>query len=277
MTRSLLVAAACAFIGLPAYAQTGTFAGTVARDSMGTAIGNAEVQLPQLNRRVTTNYQGEFRFGEVPAGRYAVVVRAVGFEQFIDSITVKAGAAVDGDIVLTALPVNLDAARTVAAAPETRLPPGIAELEERRKMHMGGFFVTDSMLRANDERKLTYLLARAPRLEEVLSQTGSGIYIAVPGPAPPVPDDPAAKLLPSYMKKTDGTFTVNHCYVNVYLNGARFWSGPPGPFNPPPDFDSMWAREYSGIEYYASTATTPSQYNGTTAWGCGVLLLWTRR
>jgi hypothetical protein len=261
--RSLSIAAACVLIALPAHAQTGTFAGTVARDSIGTAVGNAEVQLPQLNRAVTTNYLGEFRLGEIPAGRYVVVVRAVGFQPFIDSISVKAGAAVDGDIVLTALPVNLDAARTVAAAPEKRLPPGIAELEERRKMHMGGFFVTDSMLRANDERKLTYLLAQAPRLQQALS-SGYGIFLAVPGP-------------PSSGYKTDGTFPPNKCFVNVYLNGARYWMGPPSPLNAPPDFDAMWAREYSGVEYYASTATIPPQYNSTNGWGCGVLLLWTRR
>jgi hypothetical protein len=244
------------------HAQTGTFAGTVARDSIGTAIGNAEVQLPQLNRRVTTNYLGEFRLGEVPAGRYAVAVRAVGFQPFTDSITVRAGAGVDGDIVLTALPVNLDPARTVAAAPETRLPPGIAELEERRKLHMGGFFVTDSMLRANDERKLTYLLAQAPRLQQALG-SGTGVFLAVPGPAP------------GY--RSDGTFPGGKCFVNVYMNGARYWMGPPSPVNPPPDFDAMWSREYSGVEYYASTATIPPQYNSTNGWPCGVLLLWTRR
>lgn len=260
--RSLVIVAVCALSASTVNAQTGTFAGTVARDSVGTAVGSAEVQLPQLNRKATTNYLGEFRFGDLPAGRYAVTVRAVGFQPFIDSITIKPGAAVDGDIVLTALPVNLNATRTVAAATETRLPPGIAELEERRKLHMGGFFVTDSMLRANDERKLTYLLAQAPRLQQALS-SGYGVFIAVPGPAP------------AY--KTDGTFPPKKCFVNVYLNGARYWSGPPSPVNPPPDFDAMWAREYSGVEYYASSSTVPSQYNSTNAWPCGVLLLWTRR
>src|SRR5665213_1670633 len=171
------VCALCILVALPAHAQTGTFAGTVARDSLDHEVGNADVQLPQLNRKATTNYMGEFRFGEVPPGRYAVTVKAVGFQPFIDSIDVKAGATLDGDIVLTPLPVNLDTSRTVAAGTRPQLPAGIAELEERRKLHMGGFFVTDSMLRANDERKITYLLAMAPRVEQVLSLTGTGVFI----------------------------------------------------------------------------------------------------
>jgi hypothetical protein len=264
--RALVVAALCAFcaiFSLPAHAQTGTFLGTVARDSMDNAVGNAEVALPQLNLKTTTNYMGEFRLGQIPPGRYAVTVKAVGFQPLTDSITVKAGATVDGDIILTALPVDLAAAHTTATETQHRLPSGIQELEDRRKLHMGGFFVTDSMLRANDERKITYMLAMAPRIEQVLSQMGSGIYIAVPG-APPV----------EY--KTDGTFPPGRCYANIYLNGAPYWLGPPSPTNPPPDFNAMWAREYSGIEYYASSSSIPSQYNAT-RWGCGVLLLWTRR
>ena len=261
--RSLFLSAICAVAALPAHAQTGTFLGTVARDSMDHAVGNAEVALPQLNLKATTNYMGEFRIGAIPPGRYAITVKAVGFEPLADSITVKAGATVDGDIILTALPVNLAAAHTVAAETEHRLPAGLQELEDRRKMHMGGFFVTDSMLRANDERKITYMLAMAPRIEEVLSQTGTGIFIAVPGP-PPI----------DY--RSDGTFPVAKCYANIYLNGAVYWAGPPSPLNPPPDFNAMWAREYSGIEYYSSTSSVPSEYNAT-RWGCGVLLLWTRR
>ncbi|HEY4216064.1 MAG TPA: carboxypeptidase-like regulatory domain-containing protein [Gemmatimonadaceae bacterium] len=260
--RSLVIAVVCVFIAANARAQTGVFIGTVARDSLDHAVGNAEVQLPQLSRKTTTNYLGEFRFGDVPAGRYAVTVRAVGFEPLIDTIVVKPGATVDGDIILTALPVSLDTSRTVAATNRPALPAGLDEMEGRRKMHMGGFFVTDSALRANDERKLTYFLAMAPRIEEVLSTTGSGIFIAVPGPAP------------GYT--TDGTFPGGRCYVNIYLNGSVFWAGPPGPFNPPPDFNAMWAREYSGVEYYASESSIPTQYNAT-RWGCGVLLLWTRR
>jgi hypothetical protein len=133
---------------------------------------------------------------------------------------------------------------------------------------MGGFFVTDGMLRANDERKITYLLAKAPRLQQLLSDVGTDIFLAVPGP---LPMDLKVKADPE--KRYDRT----KCYVNVYMNGARYWTGPPDPNNLPPNFDELWAREYSGIEYYASSATIPSQYNSTNRWPCGVLLLWTRR
>jgi hypothetical protein len=263
--RTFFIAALCATLASAAGAQTGTFVGTVSRDSMGTAVGQAEVQLPELKLTYTTNWQGEFQFTKVPVGRHLVTVRAIGFQPFLDTIEVKPGATLDGDIVLTAAPVDLAAQHTIASAVAKRLPPGLQEMEDRRKTHMGGFFVTDSMLRANDERKLTYFMSQVPGIHQVLSQMGGGIFLA-------------SALAPEgrVATGTDGTFPPNQCYITIYMNGGKFFVGPATANNPPPDFGSWWARDYSGIEYYPSGATVPAEYNGTGS-GCGTLLLWTRR
>ncbi len=262
--RAFLVVGLCAAMTAPVLAQTGTFAGTVARDSVGTAVGQAEVQLPQLNRATATNYLGEFQFKNIPPGRYAVTVRAVGFQPFIDSIDIKPGAKVDGDIVLTAMPVSLEAQRTTAAGVAKRLPPGLQEMEDRRKANLGGYFVTDSVLRANDERKLTYFLAKVSGLSQVLAINSSAVFVAT-GRSP----------LDAH-GISDGTFPAGKCYVDVYLNGGKFFIGPATPSNPPPDFSSMWGKEYSGIEFYPGGSSVPAQYNSTGG-GCGTMLLWTRR
>jgi hypothetical protein len=161
------------------------------------------------------------------------------------------------------MPVNLATQHTTAAADEKRLPSGIQEMEDRRKAGLGGYFVTDSMLRANDERKLTYFFAAIPRIHQVLNTMGSGVFLASPGPPPR-----------DY--RTNRKFPGGKCDIDIFVNGARYFVGPAAPSNPPPDFDSFWAREYSGIEYYPGGASVPAQLNGTGG-GCGLLLLWTRR
>jgi hypothetical protein len=239
--------------------SSGTVAGIVERDTLGHVIAHAEVDLPALNRATITNAEGSFEFADVPAGRHALVVRAIGFQLLVDTIVVAADARVDAEIILTATPVSLP---TVQANASKRLPFGLDEMESRRKTHLGGYFVTDSMLRANDEKKLTYFFAQMPGVDQALSTVGAGIFLANPHIQRP--------------GKSDGTFPPGRCYFDVFVDGARYFVGPAGPGNPPPDFAALWANGYSGVEFYPSGATIPTQYN-VTGNGCGVILLWTRR
>src|SRR5262249_15605091 len=89
-------------------AQTAVISGTVYRDSAGHELSAAEVLLPDLNRRVTANWAGEFKIGQIPAGRHAIIVRHVGFAPLTDTIVVTDGAKLDREYVLTEQPVALD-------------------------------------------------------------------------------------------------------------------------------------------------------------------------
>ncbi|HEY4216581.1 MAG TPA: carboxypeptidase regulatory-like domain-containing protein [Gemmatimonadaceae bacterium] len=236
-----------------AWSQTGTFAGSVTRDTLGTAVAQAEVQLPQLNRTTATNAKGEFQFSNIPAGRYAVSVRAIGFLMFVDSVDIAPGGRLDADLLLTPTPVTLAPQHTTAAVVK-RLPPGLQEMDDRMKTHLGGYFVTDSSLRANDERKLTYFLARLPALHQVYDPKGSSaVYMAnalKPGARP--------------------------CYVDIFMDGVPYYIGArAAPGESPPDFNDLTAFNFSGVEYYPTAAGAPAEYNGTGS-GCGVMLLWTR-
>ncbi|HEY4218908.1 MAG TPA: carboxypeptidase-like regulatory domain-containing protein [Gemmatimonadaceae bacterium] len=239
------------------HAQAGSFGGSVLRDTLGNGIARAEVQIPDAHLTTATDPTGSFAFSNVSPGRHAIVVRAVGFELLVDTIDVAAGQRLEADIVLHVTPVNLATVKTIAPA-EKRLPFGLDEMEDRRKSGLGGYFVTDSMLRKNDDRKLTYFLAEIPGLQ--LSVT-------------PVPGIASAGTA-VYLK---GGHNVIKCYVEVYLDGAVYYRGPPSEANPPPDFNTLWANGYSGIEFYPGAASVPTQYNATHKEDCGTMLLWTRR
>jgi hypothetical protein len=239
-----------------AYSQTGTFVGTVARDSVGTAVGQAQIQIPQLSLSTTTNYQGEFRFGNVPPGRYAVTVRAVGFQPFNDSISVKAGATVDGDIILTALPVSLETVHTTAAntAPKHFISSELNDFEERRKRHLGGNFLADSELSTTTNHSLARLLQ-----SKFSNISPLGDYIRagrdhVKG-NPLIPGSPP-------------------CIPRLYIDGTLTFD-PASKGATPPDLAHEDPSLYSGVEFYSDGASMPARFNSTNS-GCGVLLLWSR-
>jgi hypothetical protein len=249
-------------------AQNGSLTGAVARDSSGHMVGGVEVRLPQLNRVATTNYLGEFAVGGIRPGRYALTLRAVGFTPITDTIEIKANAVTEREFILAQVVAVLDTVRSTGAA-ERHLPPGLAGMEERRRSGQGGYFVTEDILRNNDSRQMAGLISgRIPGVTQVF--IGSAAYLAS--------GRTAGDGGPVFRKKPAGS--PNQCFVNVYLDGVRMWTGPwDGPADrehtPPPDFGHMAVNEYAGIEYYPGGASIPVQFNATGS-GCGTLLLWTR-
>ena len=89
------------------YAQnsTGTLLGEV-QDSKGARIASATVAIHtpdlKIQRQVTTNSRGEFRFESLPPGDYQIVVNATGFAQISDEVAVRITSA--QDILVTLQP-----------------------------------------------------------------------------------------------------------------------------------------------------------------------------
>jgi hypothetical protein len=249
-------------------AQNGSLVGTVARDSSGHMIGGVEIRLPQINRIVTTNYLGEFGIASIPAGRYAVTLRAVGFTPVTDTVEIKANAVTEREFILAPVVAVLDTVRTTTVG-QRRLPPGLAGMEERRRAGQGGYFITENILRDSDARQMSGVISgRIPGVSQVF--IGSSVYLTS--------GRTAGDGGPVFRKKPPGS--VNQCFVTVYMDGVRIWNGPwDGPGDrehaPPPDFGHMGVTEYGGIEYYPGGASLPMQFNATGS-GCGTLLLWTR-
>jgi hypothetical protein len=176
-------------------------------------------------------------------------------------VEIPAGGRVEREFILAEQPVALDSVR-VAAAPERKfISPGLNAFEERRKAGFG-HFITDSVLRRNDERPLSGVLVSY--IPGIRLARGSGTYIS------------------STRKCGSGPAILScrgvavQCPPAMYVDGVLVYN-PANQTDPRmrPDLNQMLVKEYAGVEFYSGGATIPAQYNQTGN-DCGVLLLWTR-
>ena len=234
---------------------SGTFVGIVTRDTLDHRLSGIEVRIPQLQRSVRTNEDGSFRFAGIAPGKYAVSIRAIGFEPFTTFIDIKSGDLLDAELTLVPVAVSLDTVRTVDRARPA--PPLILqEFESRRRAGAFGQFLGDSALRAHEDDMLISFLAKFHGARSVSSGTSTFLASSRPG----------GNGRPGSRDRAGG------CLVTVFENGTLIYPGAPGP----PDFAHIRAADYSGVEFYVSSVEAPAQYSrgGT---GCGVLLLWRRQ
>src|SRR5678815_5993727 len=90
----MLVAALATLVAL-FHPPADTLSGSV-RTAEGAPIAGATVSLPELNRLVTTDAQGAFRFVSLPQGRIMLVARAPGYA----AVTSRASAGDRVDLKL---------------------------------------------------------------------------------------------------------------------------------------------------------------------------------
>lgn len=232
-------------------AQTGVIGGTVLRDSAGHGLGDAQVSLPALNRNTRTNFNGEFRIGDVPAGRQAIVIRHLGFAPFTDTISLAAGQAIDREFVLREQATQLDSQVVVAKSEEVE--PQLREFEEHRKRG-SGYFIDKVELRKQSgiTPLINYMAGHIP---------GLNVYR---------PDE-HARPLDYYL--SSGRNGAGRCPVNIFIDGVA-WTIPK-PRDEVPDIRYLSTEDFSGVEYYPGGASIPQQYNMTQN-GCGTLILWHR-
>src|SRR5437764_11781536 len=131
MTRQLIVRGlplAALLIGIAsarASALSGPIGGQV-RDRAGQPVAGATVSVVELKRGATTDSVGRFQLGEVPAGRYTVSARRLGFAAAVQSITVDS-SPLDISFTLDVAParvetVNVTATRAPIADSDSTLP-----------------------------------------------------------------------------------------------------------------------------------------------------------
>lgn len=100
------------------------FLGNV-KDASGQPIAGAEVVLSELGREATTANDGSFQFEDVPAGRYTVVVRRVGYASDAEIVTLPASNALDLTLDATPIlvdPVTITATRSALKTERSPLP-----------------------------------------------------------------------------------------------------------------------------------------------------------
>ena len=264
-TNSVIVAGVlCLLATSPIVAQTATLVGIAIADSLGTPVAGAEVSIVSLGLRATTNYLGEFRFSRLPAGRITINVRRLGFVPMSDTVTLAENAATNREFQLNTQVARLDSVRVTE--PERKyISPGLTEFEERRKEGRG-YFVSEEVLRKNNERSmLDVIVANVPGLTRLRTnpRKPSEYYVGTTRKCAAGPAILACKgQSPS-------------CPVTLYIDGHMLYSAAPGRDQDLPDLTSFAVRDYAGVEYYPGGATAPVKYNATDS-GCGLLILWTR-
>jgi hypothetical protein len=227
-------------------AQAATLEGTVVRDSLGTPASGAEVSVPALGRRAWADSTGAFRLAGLPVGTHEVLVRALGASPHREVVRLEAGRTTSRRFVLGARVTVLDSVEVRAVGP-TYVSPRLRAFEERRRMKLGGRFLSEAELRDAEMHPLSNVMVRRfPGLRTLRVRGGTAVA------------------------STRAT-TRNPCFVDVFVDGALFRSAGPGPL----DIDQFGVNQLAGVEFYPGGATVPSAYNRTGA-GCGVLLLWTR-
>ncbi|HSA55215.1 MAG TPA: carboxypeptidase-like regulatory domain-containing protein [Gemmatimonadaceae bacterium] len=99
-------------------AQSGAIRGTV-RDSAGTPVRSAQVQVGSINRVAFVDSAGRFALTDLKEGTYALLVRRIGWEPRTERVRVGPGEQVSLDIVLRRLPQALE---TVVVRADTICP-----------------------------------------------------------------------------------------------------------------------------------------------------------
>lgn len=249
---SLLLATASA------RAQTEAIRGVVRREDDSTAIAGVVVRLPELQRAATSDAHGAFRFAGVPAGRWVLEIRRIGFTQLDTVVRVPDQSAATFTFVLNVAPRSLDTVSVHARLPSSAT---ISEFE-RRRTHETGHFITREQLRAMDDRNFVDVLrARMPGILFLRSPTGVWAYS---------PSQQAPQALYSGRGKP--------CYTQIVVDGVMVYSPTDrlGPGVDPPDISEYLTPALDAVEYYSSPSRTPPEFR-TSGAQCGTLALWTRR
>ncbi|MEP6999894.1 MAG: carboxypeptidase regulatory-like domain-containing protein [bacterium] len=277
MRVTLLLLTALVLPPAIARAQTTALAVVVTSDSSGTRVGGATVTLTEIGRVAETNWLGEARIREIPAGTYTLVVRKVGFAPLVREMKFNAGVPVEQEFLLT-LPSE-PASMTQGTAPQ-KLPevhttaevhrsPKMAQFEERRKTAFGTFIDAEEIAKsANGKSLATLLQARTSGINIRQGSRAGALYLGASRGVATIGTLPRAD--PFDPQSPRG------CWAAVYLDGHRIFAPSTGAGqSPAPNLNEFDLTTLQGIEFYKGGATTPAEIGGTGS-ACGTLVLWTR-
>lgn len=245
-------------VGFPLHAQH-TLRGQVV-DSGGAGLPGVEVVLAEAERRGVTDSGGRYAIWSIPAGRYEVVFRRLGYTPLamFRSFMGDTGTTVV-EVRLAAEAVVLPEVETKVRGPE-EVPVKLREWARRREFNVGGKFWDDSLLRTREHQRLPELLQSVSGVR-IIRRNG-GRFLATGGGRAGV----------SFLPQRDprGPVPRDACYATILLDGIRMG------FNPdPPNLDDLPIHQIEAIELYRSLSEIPIEFLGPGS-HCGVLAIWTR-
>ncbi len=215
-------------------------AGTV-RTRDGRPLQGARVQLWGSDVQGTTTEAGNFSLSGLPAGTYALEVRAIGYAPKRVPVTLSSRRAGSVGVVLDERINTLQS--VVVQADRTKLQKDYTGFLDRQKRGMGRFMSEEDIAR-RAPISITDVFRTMPGISVVPNGTGFGYALQGRG----------------------------GCAPDVFVDGMRVFDGAT-------DLDQIVRpSDVGGVEVYNSAATVPPQFiTGAGTGSCGVVAVWTKR
>jgi len=244
---------------------TASLRGRVVSATDGTPISGADVWVISSQQRVETDSAGAFRLVGLIPGPQLLQIRHVGFQLRRDTVTIRPGVDSAYSFALTPGVAQLDTMRTIAGE-QKYLSPMLRGFEERRLSGAGGHFISDSVLRRNENSQLTNVItSRIPGLMLGESRMIVSSRKQCKGPV----------LLHSANDKCSHGGAPD-CFVSVFIDGVLRYSARMAEQGARPiDLNHESVSNFAGVEYYADNGTAPAGMHSDDE-GCGSVWLWTR-
>lgn len=273
---SLLVACVVMHAAVAGAQATSVISGRVVRAGSSAGIPAAEVTLAPSALRLGTESTGAFRFDNVPAGRYTLHVRRLGFAPESLGVDVPRAELTLVIIALREVPQQLDTV-PVIGRDELLASGKLAGFYERKRMGTGRFLEAKDIEKMLTRRLADIMVARLPGTRAVRGR-GTAAYISTirMAPHPLVGAAPGAQPAGAMSSRAP---RPTQCYPDVYLDGAMVYTS-----GLEMDRDAGDVRfdvnvvdpaHVSAIEFYGGAAQMPAQFNRTGS-ACGALLIWTK-
>ncbi len=212
-------------------------------------VAMAEVSILRTDIRLQTNGAGRFRFVDVPAGQYLLIVRRIGFRPISAIIEVARADTVRLSYTMEPVAQALDK----VVITEERRSLRMLEFEERRRQGQGFFITQEQIERRNLPVSADYL-RMAPSVALAPSPNASGISDLV-----------------AISKREGGSIFgegAGACAMQIVVDGVPMPPRFPLEMLPNP-------RDIAGIEVYSGPATVPAQFSGLDR-RCGMIIFWTK-
>ena len=227
---------------------TGVIDGAVTDTSL-RPISFAEVTILRTEVKLQTNSQGRFRFLDVPAGQYLLIVRRIGYRPVSSIIQVGVRDTLRLAFALESAVQSLETVTVV----EERRSLRMLEFEARRRQGWGYFITGEQIEKRNLPVAADYL-----RLAPTISLA----------PSPQASGNPE---LVAISKREGGSVYgdgAGACAMQILVDGVPMPPRFPLELLPTP-------KEIAGIEVYDGPATVPAQFSGMDR-RCGMVLVWTK-
>lgn len=241
---------------------TGALTGRVVDERTSQSVAGVEVNIPAMSRSVSTDSSGNFALRDITAGRYQVVLRKVGYQQFSTTITIT--GADDPEQLLRLAPVSTELAKVyVVTAPAERR---LATFEAHRNAYLGGSFLTASQLEKERGRALADVL-QAVSGADIVRISGGNAYFATRRGYDSIMNMPRVSKWDLARGASAGL-----CYAAVVVNDVFVYTGDGDELF---DLNSLAPTDILAVEVYKGGATMPLEYNAMRK-TCGLLVIFTK-